>query len=249
MHTPFNFFRGSIRVSVRTALIVFAWAVATAASADTTADGSAQQALLSNHLAVGDVVFIRVNAKPFREVASATNSWTNHVGVVIATNGTEPEIAESTFPFSRATTLSKFVARSEHGRYAVARLKAELTPEQQVRIATAAQKRFGIFYDTGFDLHSKRQFCSRFVREVLAEATDVQVGEVETFANLLARNPNTNLHFWKIWYFGHIPWQRETVTPASLLTSPNLQLVYEHPVSSGLDAEPGPSSSPQAILE
>ena len=178
-------------------------------------------------LAVGDVIFIRVSAKPFREVAAATNSWTNHVGVIVAIEGNEPVIGESTFPVSRVTTLSKFIARSEGGHVAVARLKNQLTVEQQQQVFDAAKRRLGIFYDTGFDLHSRRQFCSRFVREVLAEATSVSVGEVETFSTLLARNQKTNLGFWKTWYHGSIPWERETVTPASLLNSPQLVLVFD----------------------
>lgn len=178
-------------------------------------------------LNVGDVVFIRVGARPFREVAAATGSWTNHVGIVIDAAGEEPLIAESTFPLSRTTTLSKFVARSEAGRVAVARLKAPLTSEQQQRIVAAAERRRGVFYDTGFDLHSRRQFCSRYVREVMAEATGIRLGEVETFATLLSRQPQTELGFWRLWYFGQIPWQRETVTPASLMHSAELLTVFD----------------------
>ena len=184
-------------------------------------------ATLAPALNVGDVVFIRVAARPCREVAAATDSWTNHVGIVINTAGEEPLIAESTFPLSRTTKLSKFAARSEGGRLAVARLKAPLTPKQQQQLVTAAERRTGIFYDTGFDLHSRRQFCSRYVREVIEEATGTQVGEVETFATLLTRRPQTDLGFWRVWYFGQIPWQRETVTPASLLRSPELMPVFD----------------------
>lgn len=173
-------------------------------------------------LAVGDVVFIRVTARPFREVADATGSWTNHVGVIVDTGGAEPLVAESTFPLSRRTPLSDFVARSEGGRVAVHRLASPLSAEQAQRVREAADRRMGVFYDTGFDLQSQRQFCSRFVREVLAEATGVTLGEVETFAHLLARRPDTNLGFWRAWYFGRIPWQRRTVTPASLLLSREL---------------------------
>ncbi len=184
-------------------------------------------AMLAAQASVGDIVFIRVNAKPFREVATATNSWTNHVGVVVDTTGAEPLIGESTFPLSRITTLSKFIARSEGGRVAVARIRAPLSKEQQQNILLAAIKREGVFYDTGFDLHSSRQFCSRFVREVLIEATGISVGEVETFQTLFARNPETNLGFWKMWYFGQIPWERETVTPASLLLSEKVRLTFD----------------------
>lgn len=178
-------------------------------------------------LNVGDVVFIRVAARPFLEVAVATDSWTNHVGIVIDTAGDEPLIAESTFPLSRTTKLSKFAARSEGGRLAIARLKAPLKPEQRQQLVAAAERRTGIFYDTGFDLHSRCQFCSRYVREVIEEATGIRVGEVETFATLLTRRPQTDLGFWRVWYFGQIPWQRETVTPASLLRSPELVPVFD----------------------
>lgn len=192
-----------------------------------TGQGNVPIGVLASELKVGDVVFIRVTARPFMEVSGATQSWTNHVGVVVDTSGTEPLIGESTFPLSRTTQLSRFVARSEHRRVAVSRLVAPLTPDQARRVALAAERRSGVFYDTGFNLHSTRQFCSRFVREVLQEATGIVVGEVETFASLFSANPQANLGFWKYWYFGRIPWQRETVTPASLLRSTELTVVFD----------------------
>lgn len=180
-----------------------------------------------NDLAIGDVVFIRIDVKPFREVAAVTDTWTNHVGVVVSIDGEEPLIAESTFPFSRETTLAKFIRRSQDGRFAIARLKAPLSQLQRQGIVYAAQRRYGVFYDTGFDIHSRRQFCSRFVREVIAEASGVELGEVESFQTLFASHPNANLGFWKVWYFGRIPWTRETITPASLLRSAELRILYD----------------------
>ena len=133
-------------------------------------------AMLGPTLKVGDVVFIHVAVLPFEEVAIATDSWTNHVGVVVDTSGPEPLVAESAFPLSRITPLSRFVRRSGAGRLAVTRLEEDLTDVQQEAIRLAAQRRLGVFYDTGFDLHSRRQFCSRFVREVLKEGAGTTVG-------------------------------------------------------------------------
>jgi len=182
---------------------------------------------LASQLQAGDLVFIRVTALPFRKVSETTQSWTNHVGIVVATGGDEPVVAESTFPLSKRGGLSKFLDRSENGRVEISRLDAPLSPAQQQAMALAAQKRMGIFYDTGFDLHSSRQFCSRFVHEVVKEATGIQVGQVETFSAMLARNPETKLGFWRVWYFGSIPWKRETVTPASVMNSPQLRPVFD----------------------
>ncbi|MDD2685050.1 MAG: YebB family permuted papain-like enzyme [Gallionella sp.] len=182
---------------------------------------------LGSQLKVGDVVFIRIPALPFKKVASTTNSWTNHVGIVIDTSGAEPTIAESRFPLSGNTSLSRFIGRSDHGRIAISRISLPLTQQQQLKLVKASEKRNGIFYDTGFDLHSNRQFCSRYVREVLLEGTGIEVGQIEDFSTLLSNNPEVDLSFWSAWYFGEIPWQRETVTPASLLIDPKMKTIFD----------------------
>ncbi|MBN3788751.1 YebB family permuted papain-like enzyme [Burkholderia sp. Ac-20353] len=183
---------------------------------------------------VGDLVFIRVPIRPFREVADATGTWTNHVGIVVDTSGAEPVVAESTFPWAKLTPLARFVARSEGGRIALARLATRPTADEQRRVHEAAEKRIGTLYDTGFNLRSRRQFCSRYVREVLGEASGVEVGDVETFEALHARRPGAKLGFWRLWYFGRIPWARETVTPASLIRSDKLTLEFD-----GIVLDPG----------
>jgi hypothetical protein len=53
------------------------------------------------------------------------------------------------------------------------------------------------------------------------------LGEIEDFSTLLTRNPDVDLTFWRVWYLGRIPWQRRTVTPASLLQSPRLHQVFD----------------------
>ena len=176
---------------------------------------------------IGDIVFIRVTVRPFLEVANATRSWTNHVGIVVGERDGEPLVAESTFPLSRVTTMSRFLARSDRGACVIARLKQPLDAEQRRRLVDAAMRRTGVVYDTGFNLASRRQFCSRFVREVVRDATQIVLGDVETFDTLLRRNPGHPLGFWRIWYFGRIPWQRRTVTPASLLESDALRVVAD----------------------
>ena len=184
-------------------------------------------AQLARSLQVGDIVFTRIGAYPFRKVAEATGTWTNHVGIVLDVSGQEPVIGESRFPFSGSTTLARFVARSAGGRVAVMRLPTPLTEAQQIAIVAAAAQRKHVFYDTGFEARSHRQFCSRYVREVLQQAAGVEVGQVETFQQLLANAPQADTGFWRVWYFGSIPWQRETVTPASVLHTPGLKTVFD----------------------
>ncbi|MDO8988467.1 MAG: YebB family permuted papain-like enzyme [Sideroxyarcus sp.] len=182
---------------------------------------------LGRQLEIGDVVFIRIPNAPFTKVAATTSSWTNHVGIVSNVSGAEPMIAESRVPLSGATTWTKFVKRSDAGRVAVTRLPEPLDAQQQEKLKQAVAARQNIRYDTGFDLHSSGQFCSRYVREVLHDAAGVELGEVENFSTLLDHNPEADQQFWKLWYFGQIPWQRETVTPASLLRDGRMRVVFD----------------------
>lgn len=191
------------------------------------APAAAAVADLGRSLQVGDIVFTRIGAYPFRKVADATGTWTNHVGIVLDISGAEPVIGESRFPFSGRTTLKRFVARSAGGRVAVMRLPTPLNPAQQAAVVAAAARRDHVFYDTGFDARSHRQFCSRYVREVLMDGAGVEVGRVETFQALLEAAPRSDVGFWRVWYFGSIPWQRETVTPASVLHTPGLRTVFD----------------------
>lgn len=182
---------------------------------------------LAAMLEVGDVVFIHVPVLLFKKISSTTESWTNHLGIVVDVSGKEPIIGESRVPFSGTTTLSPFIRRSEAGRVEVKRLKTPLTDKQKKNILVAAKKRSWILYDTGFNLHSKRQFCSRYVREILEEATGTRVGDIENFKTLLNKNPNADLKFWKLWFLGNIPWERETVSPGSLLKSEALHTLFD----------------------
>jgi hypothetical protein len=192
------------------------------------ARNSLPEPLHTGLLMPGDMLFIRVRARPFLEVAAATRSWTNHVGIVVERDGGELLVAESTFPFARFTTLSRFVGRSENGEVIAGRLANRPRREEARRIRAAAARRIGVLYDTGFNLDSRRQFCSRFVREVLDDALGIEIGEVQTFEELYSANPDADMRFWNAWFLGRIPWNRRTVTPASVLASPLIDHTYTY---------------------
>jgi len=186
---------------------------------------------LERTLRVGDVVFTRIGGRPFTQVAAATGTWTNHVGIVVGFNWLGPVVAESRIPLSCRTPFQWFVRRSAQGRVAVLRLPRSLSGEEIALLRRSMRRRLGRLYDTGFNLKSRRQFCSRFVREVLQESTGEAIGEVQTFRELLERNPGADLRIWKMWYFGRIPWERTTVTPESLYTCRSLKVVFDGTVT------------------
>jgi permuted papain-like amidase YaeF/Yiix C92 family enzyme len=186
---------------------------------------------LEKVLRVGDIVFTRIGGRPFTQVAAATGTWTNHVGIVVGFNLFGPVVAESRIPISCRTPFRWFVRRSAQGRIAVLRLPRSLSEEEIVLLRRSMRRRLGRLYDVGFNLKSRRQFCSRFVREVLLESTGEAIGEVQTFRELLERNPGADLRIWRMWYFGRIPWERTTVTPESLYTCRSLKVVFDGTVT------------------
>lgn len=132
------------------------------------------------------------------------------------------KVASPSQPSPRCHCLYK---RSAGQRYAVRRLCGGLTVEQKLAIVEQVPVRLNKFYHTGFKYESSRQFCSKFVFDIYKEALCIPVGDIETFEELLHSNPNAKLTFWKFWFLGSIPWDRKTVTPASLWLHPNLELI------------------------
>jgi hypothetical protein len=112
------------------------------------------------------------------------------VGIVVGFNRFGAVVAESRLPLSCRTRFRNFVQRSAQGRVAVLRLPRALSEEETRRLRQAARRRLGRLYDNGFNLRSRRQFCSRFVSEVLRESTGIAVGEVVTFREAGAQSRN-----------------------------------------------------------
>lgn len=163
----------------------------------------------------GDLIFIGVPFFLFRRVAEATQSWTSHVGIVIRNARGELVVSESKVPFARETRVADYLARGE-GRFEIRRLECALTDDERRRLREAARTNLRRRYGFGFDFDSRRLFCSKHVYETY-RAIGIEVGELQTFEQLLAENPSGAMRFWRTWFFGSIPWSRRTVTPASQL--------------------------------
>ena len=175
----------------------------------------------------GDIVFIRVKSFLYRKVAETSRSWESHVGIIFRNPDGAWMVAESTIPVSKFTPLEKFAARSEDGRFSILRLRADLSREEVLRLRAAAESRMGIFYHLGFKYDSPRLFCSKLVHDSYLESTGRSVGHLETFRELLTANPDAPLWFWRIWFFGRIPWERRCVTTTSQLQSGSLVTVFD----------------------
>lgn len=211
-------------------LLISALFLAVAGKSRADLDDRTYRNVVASKPAIGDIVFTRIGGPIFTRVAATTQCWTSHVGIIVDYESGDWIVAESGIPFVRKTPLRKFLDRSEGEEFSIRRLGTELTTEQKYAILRFADSQMGKVYSLGFDLQSQKTFCSKFVHDAVYEGTHQSVGEVETFEHLLHRNPNAPLWFWRAWFFGFIPWQRTTITPASELQSPLLTIVVQNNV-------------------
>ena len=177
----------------------------------------------------GDVLFTSIPNFLYRRVAKATGSTTSHVGIAFYDPKAGWLVAESAVPTVRCTPLSTFISRSDKGWLVIRRMCGGLSTTQIRSLRNECDVRMGKLYHFGFHYGSSRQFCSKFVYETYSAALGVEVGTLESFRTLLNSLPNTPLWFWRLWFFGRIPWARLTVTPASQLRSNKLETVWETP--------------------
>jgi hypothetical protein len=193
-------------------------------------DDQVYATVVASKPAVGDIVFIRMGGPIFSNVAATTQTWTSHVGIIVDYGNGDWIVAESGIPFVRKTPLRRFLNRSQDQKFSIRRLKAEPTEAEKRAMLEFADSQMGRPYSLGFNLQSQETFCSKFVHDVVYASTHQSIGEVETFDRMLRENPHAPLWFWRAWFFGHIPWQRETITPASELQSPLLRVIAQNHV-------------------
>ncbi len=181
-----------------------------------------------NFIAEGDVVFTSNHNYLFRRVERDTLTWTSHTGQVFKNEFNEWVVYESTWPKSKITPLCEFMQRSYDDRVEIKRLSSGLTASQIRVMKMAATRQLGLPYDQGFDYDdNKKSFCSKFVYNNY-KAIGIEIGLLHTFQDLLDENPDMDITFWKVWYFGQIPYTRTTITPGDLIRDTEFTSVFKH---------------------
>jgi len=146
-------------------------------------------AIVASQPAVGDIVFTRIGGPIFTRVATTTQSWTSHVGIIVDCQHGDWIVAESGVPVVRKTPLRKFIGHSVNQEFSIQRLRCEPTSEEKAAMLKFADAQMGKVYSLGFNLQSRQTFCSKFVHDDVYESTHQSIGEVETFNHLLHANP------------------------------------------------------------
>jgi len=174
----------------------------------------------------GDLVFTDIPNVIFRNVAASSKTWTSHIGIIFRGDRGEWIVSESKVPLSKEVPLCEFLRNSSEYLFEIKRFHRPLSPVEIGRLHETADSMLHKLYTFGFDFDSDRMFCSKFVYLVY-QSIGIRAGKLQTFRELLAENPVSSLTFWKWWFFGRIPWDRRTVTPASQLRDPQFTSVLK----------------------
>jgi hypothetical protein len=181
-----------------------------------------------NYIAEGDVVFTSNHNYLFRRVERDTKTWTSHVGIAFKNDLDQWVVYESTWPKSKITPLCEFMQRSFENRVELKRLASGVTASQVRVMKMAATRQLGLPYDQGFDYSDdKKSFCSKYVYNSYI-AISVEMGSLHTFQDVVDENPDMDLSFWKTWFFGRIPYERVTISPAEQIRDTKFHSVFKY---------------------
>lgn len=183
--------------------------------------------LAKTHLVEGDLIFLAIDNYIFKNIARMSNSWVSHVGIATRNQAGEWTVLESTIPQAKRTPLCHYLARTKDARFAIRRLYRPLAAVESQAVIAFAEGKLGTGYDTGFNFNSDRQFCSKLVYQAYLDATGMEIGRKETFDDLRKAHPEIDYTFAEVWFFGNIPWERVTVTPASQYEDQDLFTIVE----------------------
>lgn len=188
-------------------------------------------AVAQENISEGDIIFTDIPSLPFRKIAETTKSWTSHVGLIFLNDHQQWVVAESKVPLSQVTLLCDFIKRSDRSRFEIRRFERPLDQSEIFKMKQASKQMMGKWYGLNFNFNSKKLFCSKFVYLVY-QSIGVSVGQTQTFSELLNENPAAPLAFWRLWFFGFIPWKQITVSPASQLRDGEFRTVSQFGLNS-----------------
>lgn len=180
----------------------------------------------------GDIIFQEGRFMVFKRIAEATNSWVSHVGVAFKEGGEWIVYESKVTPGSR-TPLCRFLGRSGKGHTAIGRLRRERSGRDVERLRAWASDpaNRGVPYDLGFDYNRKgSSFCSKFVSQAYA-SIGKPLGRTQTLRQLVDEFRGTPerkrslVRFFKLLFVRvQLPWERVTLTPASVMRDGNLDV-------------------------
>lgn len=175
----------------------------------------------------GDVLFQTSRSLQSRTVQLATHSPWSHCGMLYEKNK-RWYVFEAVQPIKN-TPLEVWIARGQHGRYVVKRLKNAdqiLTQPVLQKMRAIAVSYIGKPYDRYFAWSDDALYCSELIWKIYHRSTGIQIGRLQKMRDFDLTHPAVKKKLQER-YGSHIPLEETVISPKNLVNSEMLETVYE----------------------
>jgi hypothetical protein len=170
----------------------------------------------------GDLIFHTSRSAQSLAIQRATHSPWSHMGVILHRDG-KPYVFEA-IATVRYTPLEKWIARGEHGRFVVKRVKQGLTPQQAAKLRQAAAAFANKPYDLYFEWSDERIYCSELVWKLYQQALGIELGARQKLREFDLTDPAVRSKM-RERYGNAVPLGEPVISPAAMFSTPILQTV------------------------
>jgi uncharacterized protein YycO len=170
----------------------------------------------------GDIIFHTSRSAQSAAIQRATHSKWSHMGVIFMRDG-KPYVYEA-IATVRYTPLERWIARGDHGRYVVKRLKRSMTAEQAGKLRRSAGKYSGKPYDLYFEWSDGRIYCSELVWKMYRDALGLEIGARQKLRDFDLADPAVKAKM-RERYGSRVPLDEPVISPGAVFDSPLLVAV------------------------
>ena len=167
----------------------------------------------------GDLIFQTSLSRQSKAIQLATKSKYSHCGLIYK-EGNEFYVFEAVQPVKR-TTLDKWIARGQDGKYVIKRLKNAdqfLTPEALRKMKQVGNQFNGKNYDLTFEWSDDKMYCSELIWKIYQRATGIEIGKLEKLSDFDLTNEDVKQKV-KERYGDKIPTNEIVISPAAIFDS------------------------------
>jgi len=169
----------------------------------------------------GDIIAQRSTSLQSKFIEEVTHSSYTHMGIVVVKYD-GAYVLEAVGPV-KYTKLNDWINRGYQGRYTVVRVNPDLGIDLN-GVVKDAERSLGKPYDFLFGQDDKKIYCSELVQKSFEEG-GIALGEWQEFSQFLKNSsPQVNSEIKRRW--GKVPDKQKVVTPASIINSPFVSVVY-----------------------
>ena len=178
----------------------------------------------------GDLIFQTSLSGQSKAIQVATKSKYSHCGLIFKKENDNQNwyVIEAVQPV-KWTSLEKWIARGENGKYVIKRLKQDaiLDKSKLLKLRVNAEKYLGKNYDLTFEWSDDKIYCSELLWKVYKTTTGIEIGKLQKLREFDLTNKIVKAKM-KERYGDNLPLNELVISPKALFESTNLKTIQSN---------------------